>query len=82
MASLNPAHLVPGHGPATTLEHAKRDTYDYLVNLRKQMGAYIDDGGDIIDSVHVEQSAWEYLSQFEALARRNAQQVYSEMEWE
>ncbi len=82
MARLNPAHLVPGHGPATTLERAKLDTYDYLVNLREQMGAYIDDGGDIIDSVNVDQSAFDYLSQFEQLAKRNAQQVFTEMEWE
>lgn len=82
MAALDPTHLVPGHGPATTLEQATLDTYDYLVNLRAQMGTYIDDGGDIIDSVNVEQTAWEYLAQFESLAKRNAQQVYSEMEWE
>ncbi len=82
MAALNPIYLVPGHGPASTLKQAKRDTYDYLVNLREQMGAYIDNGGDIIGSVNVEQSAWQYLAQFEQLAKRNAQQVFTEMEWE
>ena len=82
MAALNPTHIVPGHGAPTDLAGATADTYDYLVNLRTQMGVYIDDGGDIIDSVHVEQSAFSYLENFEGLAKRNAQQVYSEMEWE
>lgn len=80
--ALEPEHLVPGHGPATTLAAAKADTYDYLVNLRTQMAAHIDEGGDIIDAVKVDQSAFSHLAQFEALAGRNAQRVFEEMEWE
>ena len=82
MAVLTPEIVVPGHGNPVPLAGATADTYDYLVNLRTQMGAYIDDGGDIIESVHVEQSAFSYLQNYEGLAKRNAQQVYSEMEWE
>ncbi|MFZ2099851.1 MAG: MBL fold metallo-hydrolase [Oricola sp.] len=82
IAALEPEHVVPGHGRATTLEKAKADTYDYLVNLREQVGEHIEAGGDMITAVEVDQSAFEYLEQFDALARRNAQQVFSEMEWE
>lgn len=82
MAALQPAYIVPGHGGATTLETATADTYDYLLNLRTQMGQFIDDGGDIIESVNVYQDAFSYLENFDGLAKRNAQQVYSEMEWE
>lgn len=82
LAALEPTHVVPGHGRATTLEHATADTYDYLVNLRAQMATFIDEGGDIIESVNVDQAAWSYLENFEGLAKRNAQQVFSEMEWE
>lgn len=82
VAALNPTHIVPGHGGPTDLAGATASTYDYLVNLRTQMGAYIDDGGDIIDSVHVDQQVFSYLENFEGLAKRNAQQVFSEMEWE
>ena len=82
MAALRPDHVVPGHGHATTLARATADTLDYLVNLRKQMAAYIEGGGDMISSVKVDQSAFSYLEQFKALAGRNAQQVFSEMEWE
>ena len=82
MAALEPKVVIPGHGRPSPLATATADTYSYLVNLREQMGTFIDNGGDIIDSVNAEQSAWSYLENFEGLARRNAQQVYSEMEWE
>jgi glyoxylase-like metal-dependent hydrolase (beta-lactamase superfamily II) len=80
--ALEPLHLVPGHGPPTTLERAQADTRDYLVNLREKMRAYIDEGGDIIGSTALDQSAFAYLEQFEALAGRNAQAVFQQMEWE
>ncbi len=76
------AHVVPGHGRATTMERARTDTYDYLMNLREKIGSLIDAGGDIIDAPKVDQSAFAYLEQFEALAGRNAQTAYQQMEWE
>ena len=82
MAQLDPAHLVPGHGAATTLEQATRDTHDYLVNLRQQIGALIEAGGTIIEAPGIDQSAFAYLDQFDALAGRNAQATYEQMEWE
>ena len=82
MAAHDPKVVVPGHGSATDLATATRDTYDYLVNLRTRMAEHIDDGGDIIGAVDIDQSAFAYLEQFEQLARRNAQEVFSQMEWE
>jgi len=82
IAELGPEHLVPGHGPATTLAVARADTYDYLANLREKMQAHIDGGGDIIGSVEVDQSKFEYLELSDGLARRNAQTVFEKMEWE
>lgn len=82
MAALSPLHVVPGHGDPTTLQRARADTYDYLVKLREQMREHIDAGGDIIGSVEVDQAAFRHLEQFEALAGRNAQAVFQEMEWE
>ena len=79
---LEPVHLVPGHGPATTLAQAQADTRDYLQNLRDRMREHIDVGGDIVGSVDVDQSAFAYLDQFDALAGRNAQAVFQQMEWE
>lgn len=75
-------HVVPGHGHATTMERARADTYDYLMNLRTQIGALLDEGGDIMDAPKVDQSAFAYLEQFEALAGRNAQTAFQQMEWE
>ena len=80
--ALDPEHVVPGHGDPTTLAQAKADTYDYLANLREKIRAHIDEGGDIIGSVDVDQSAFSHLENFDTLAKRNAQQVFTEMEWE
>jgi glyoxylase-like metal-dependent hydrolase (beta-lactamase superfamily II) len=80
--ALSPSHLIPGHGPPTTLVRAQAETRDYLANLRSQIRQHIDTGGDIIGSVEVDQSAFRHLEQFEALSRRNAQAVFQEMEWE
>ncbi len=82
MAAYQPTHIVPGHGRATDLPTATRDTHDYLVNLRTEIGALIDAGGSIIEAPGIEQSAWQHLAQFEALAGRNAQATFEEMEWE
>lgn len=75
-------HVIPGHGHATTMERARADTYDYLMNLRRQIGALIDEGGDIMEAPVVDQSAFAYLEQFDSLAGRNAQTAYQQMEWE
>ena len=75
-------HVVPGHGQATTMERARADTYDYLMNLRMRIGTLLDEGGDIMDAPKVDQSAFVYLEQFEALAGRNAQTAFQQMEWE
>ena len=82
IAGLNPSHVVPGHGHATTLAHARADTYDYLTNLREKIGTLIDERGSIMDAPTVDQSAFDYLEQFESLAGRNAQAAFQQMEWE
>ncbi|WP_417249159.1 MBL fold metallo-hydrolase [Celeribacter sp.] len=82
MAAFNPAHIVPGHGGPTDLPTATRDTRDYLVNLRAQIGALIEAGGDIMQVPSIDQTPWQDLAQFDALAGRNAQATYEEMEWE
>lgn len=82
LAALAPTHIVPGHGAPTDLAGATRDTYDYLVNIRNKMANYIDNSGDIIESVKIDQAAFRYLENFDQLAGRNAQEVFSQMEWE
>lgn len=82
MAALSPRHVVPGHGKPTTLARAEAETLNYLVHLRKQIRDHIDSGGDIMDSVDVDQTPFVAFEVFDQLARRNAQQVFQEMEWE
>ncbi len=82
MAALEPAVIVPGHGPATKLSRARADTYDYLVFLRETIGSFMDEGGDITAVGSLDQSRFSYLENFTELRGRNAQRVFEEMEWE
>jgi len=82
MAAYKPEHIVPGHGQATDLATANADTYDYLVFLRESVSSFIENGGDIIDIGSVDQSKYSHLLNHETLAGRNAQQVFTELEWE
>lgn len=80
--SLLPDLIVPGHGPVSTLEQARADTYDYLVYLRKTVSEFMEKGGDITEIGSLDQSKFEYLVNYDALKGRNAQQVFQELEWE
>ncbi len=82
MAAYQPRYLIPGHGAATNLSQANKDTYDYLVFLRQAVADFIEDGGDMTEISSVNQSKFDYLLNFKMLAGRNAQQVFSELEWE
>jgi len=82
MAAHEPEHIIPGHGPATTLARANAETYDYLIHLRQVVGAFLEEGGDMQGSVEVDQAAFSFLKNFDGLSRRNAQRVFEEMEFE
>lgn len=82
ISAFNPASIVPGHGHPTTLDKARSDTYDYLTFIRQAVTQFMDDGGDIADISTIDQSAFSKLISFDTLAGRNAQRVYSELEWE
>jgi len=82
MAAYNPQYLVPGHGRATNLSQADKDTYDYLVFLRNSVSDFIENDGDMSDISSVDQSKFNYLLNFELISGRNAQQVFTELEWE
>ena len=82
MAAYKPEYLVPGHGKATSLAHATKDTYDYLVFLRKSITDFMDDDGELSEISKVDQSKFNYLKNYESISGRNAQQVFTEMEFE
>ena len=82
LADYSPRHVIPGHGQAATLEKAKADTYGYLMFIREAVSAFMESGGDITDIAKIDQSRYSYLLNSASLSGRNAQRVYSELEWE
>lgn len=80
---LGPVRIVPGHGTVSDLAKARRETRDYLVHLRASLKPLVEDGVPLTQAVErVDQSAFSYLANFAGLARRNAQQVYLDLERE
>jgi len=82
MAALEPLHVIPGHGHATDLATATKDTYDYLQLLRREVGRLLDEGAGMEEVSTIDQSRFSYLKVYEEIKGRNAQQVYAEMEFE
>ncbi|NVK00413.1 MAG: MBL fold metallo-hydrolase [Oceanospirillaceae bacterium] len=80
--ALSPDVIVPGHGHPTTLETARRDTLNYLVFLREEVGKILDEGGDMQSVSEIDQSQFSYLAVYDELQGANAQRVFEEMEWE
>ena len=82
MATFNPKVIVPGHGRPADLAKAKAETLDYLVNLRTKIRAVHTRGENIKTGTAIDQRAFSKLQNFNGLARRNAQAVFIEMEFD
>ena len=82
MAAFQPKHVIPGHGGSTTLKKARTDTYDYLVFIRQAVSDFMEQGGDVSEIRKIDQTDFRYLQNYDTLAGRNAQKVYTELEWE
>ena len=81
-AALKAKHVIPGHGEATNMAEVTRYTVDYLVYLRKKIAELIENGGGLDDAYNIDQSAYMHLPTSEFLAKRNAGQVFTQMEFE
>ncbi|WP_424970568.1 MBL fold metallo-hydrolase [Dinoroseobacter sp. S76] len=79
---LGATYVIPGHGHPTNMAQVRRYTRDYLVYLRGQIRAHIDEGGDLSEAYYVDQSPYAHLDTYEELATKNAGRVFEEMEWE
>lgn len=78
LSRLQPKKIIPGHGKPTTLAQATKETYDYLLNLRNQ----VEKLDDISEINKIDQSRFSHLYNYELLKGKNAQRVFTEMEWE
>lgn len=82
LESLKPKWVVPGHGHASTLEKARSETYDYLLYIREKVGEMLESDIGMEKVGDIDQSDFSHLKVYEQIKGRNAQQVYTEMEWE
>ena len=82
MAALKPKYIIPGHGSPSTMERARAETYNYLINLKERVSKVLETGGEIKAAIAVDQGSFKYLRNFDLLARRNAQEVFIQLEFD
>lgn len=76
--ALAPDHIVPGHGRATDLDGARRDTGDYLATLVERVGAAVADFTPIDEVVAelAELDTFRHLRHYDGWHRRNVHATY------
>ena len=79
---LEATYVIPGHGHPTNMAQVRRYTHDYLVYLRAQIGAHLENDGDLAKAYYIDQSPFAHLDTFNELATRNAGRVFEQMEFE
>jgi glyoxylase-like metal-dependent hydrolase (beta-lactamase superfamily II) len=73
--------FVPGHGEPGNLQKFEDSNYHYVTTLKAHMDKAIEDGIELQSAIDsLDQSEWQNLADFEALASRNAHQTYLERE--
>lgn len=71
--------VIPGHGGPTNMEKVKKDTYDYLKFMHKEVRAIIENGGKEEDVSQIDQSAYKERPVYEQTHKHNAVHIYKEM---
>ncbi len=82
MASFKPKQIVPGHGKPSDLAVSTKDTYQYLLFLKKSIAKILDNDGDMLAASKIDQSDFNYLINHESIAGKNAQWVFEQMEFD
>ena len=79
---LRALYVIPGHGHPTNMAQVRRYTRDYLVFLRGEVQALLDNGDDLQAAYEIDQSRYAHLDTFDELASRNAGRLFEQMEFE
>ena len=79
---LQALYVIPGHGHPTNMAQVRRYTRDYLVFLRCEVQALLDNGDDLQAAYEIDQSRYAHLDTFDELASRNAGRLFEQMEFE
>ncbi len=82
MAEFKPEYIVPGHGKVSDLATATKNTQQYLVFLKTEIGKILENDGDMLEASKIDQSEFHFLTGHQSIAGRNAQWVFEKMEFD
>ena len=71
--------VIPGHGTPSDLATLKHQTYDYFVELTKQVQAIVDRDGSLEEVDAIDQSKHKDRPVFNQLSKSNARHIYKEL---
>jgi glyoxylase-like metal-dependent hydrolase (beta-lactamase superfamily II)/rhodanese-related sulfurtransferase len=74
--------IIPGHGVPTDIETVTKFTKDYLLYMRAEVEKVLDDDGGLLDAYNIDQSAFRDWGTYRDLRARNAERIFSRMEFE
>lgn len=81
LRAFSEAVFVPEHREPGGLAEFEKSTYEYLTALKTHMDEAVEQGTDLQEAIgSLDQSKWQHLADFDALAGRNAHQTYLERE--
>ena len=79
--SMDVEHIVGGHGTIVSKESVDF-TYNYLMTLKTEVSALMEEGDDIGDVVNkVEMLEYKDVNFYDAMHRQNVEQTYRMLEW-
>lgn len=81
-AALNAKYVIPGHGVPTNMAEVTTNTKEYLIYLRQKVGDLLEKDGTLEEAYYIDQSEYSHLNTFDELAKKNAGQVFVQMEFE
>ena len=82
LEALQPKIIIPGHGGVTDLKTTTYYTKNYLVFLRTEILKIIDDGGEMLDALNIDQTKFSHFKTYNELHKQNVDRLYRVMEFE
>lgn len=82
LLELNPKLIIPGHGHPTTLDVVSKHTIDYLLFLRDSVFDILENDGDLIDVLNVDNSQFYFMDLYRLLKVQNLERVFSKLEFD
>ncbi len=82
LVALDADIIIPGHGAPTDLETVTHFTKNYLLYIKSEVEKILDEGGDLVDAYHIDQSRFLNWDTYQELHLQNISRLFKQIEFE